>query len=63
MRARFVKVFGVFVVAVLAAGCLGTPASDVPSSDHAVVVDNQWTENATVEITIVRNATGTVVHN
>ena len=62
MDDRFLKAFGVFVVAVLAAGCLGPSPSNEPSSDHSVTVDNQWTQNATIDITIVRNASGEVVH-
>lgn len=63
MRDRSLKSFCAFAVILLLAGCVGTQASEQPSSDHSVYLANQGSESATFAITVVRNATGEIVHN
>ena len=63
MRDRLLKAFCTFAVILLVTGCLGTPVSEQPDSDHPVSLENHGNESATFDITVVRNATGETVHN
>ncbi|WP_459192157.1 hypothetical protein [Halosimplex sp. J119] len=63
MRDRTLRLCCVVGTLVLAAGCLGTHASNRPSADHALSIENYGNESATFDVTVVRNATGEVVHN
>lgn len=63
MRHRLLKAFCVFAVIQLVTGCMGLPASERPASDHPVYLENHGSESASFDITVVRNATGEVVHN
>ncbi|SFT10307.1 hypothetical protein SAMN04488556_0149 [Halostagnicola kamekurae] len=63
MRDRLLKGFCAFAVILLVTGCMGTPVSEQPDSDHPVDLENHGSEGATFDITVVRNATGEIVHN
>lgn len=63
MRERLLLACCAFVVLVLAVGCLGIPASNQPSSDHSVYLENHGNESATFDIVVVRNATNETVYN
>ncbi|GAA3879523.1 MULTISPECIES: hypothetical protein [Haloarcula] len=53
----------VLVLSLLVAGCVGVPASNPPSPDHSLYLENNWNESATFEITVVRQASNETVHD
>lgn len=63
MRDRSLKAFCAFAVILLVTGCMGPQSSERASSDHSVDLENHGSESATFDISVVRNATGEIVHN
>jgi len=63
MREHLLGAFCAFAVVLLVTGCVGTPDGEHTHSDHPVYIENLGTESATIDITVVRNATGETVHN
>lgn len=47
----------------LVTGCLGFLGGEQPSADHSVSLHNEWHKTATIDITIVREATNETVHD
>jgi len=63
MRDRWLKAFCAFTAILFVTGCMGTPVSEQPASDHPVYLENYDNESASFDIIVVRNATGETVHN
>ncbi|SEP15151.1 hypothetical protein SAMN05216388_103811 [Halorientalis persicus] len=62
MNDYLLEVFCGFAVILLLTGCAETKGSEQPSAGHSVQLDNYGNESAIFEISIVRNATGDIVH-
>ncbi len=63
MRKRSLLACGLLVAMGPAAGCLGTPASDQPSPDHSLYLENSGDESVTFDVVVVRTGTNETVHD
>lgn len=63
MRDRLLEGLCAFAVVLLVTGCVGTPNGEHTHADHPVYIENLDNESATIDITVVRNVTGEIVHN
>lgn len=63
MNKRVTNISCILVLLLPMTGCVGAPFTNQPSSDHSLYLENNGNKSATLEITVVRQATSETVHD